>query len=136
LFLGFRLVIDSADFPFLGDLDDDAGDQAQQRGLVGKEADDPGAALDLRVERLAHVVGARALAAGFREAENGESFRDVLLGPGGELGRALFVGFDELGELGLGVGVVLGVEDPADVVGDFLLEVLGGDVGLGAFAST
>jgi hypothetical protein len=34
------------------------------------------------------------LAAGFREAESGEAFGDVLLGPCGEFGRALFVGFD------------------------------------------
>ena len=33
--------------------------------------------------------------------------------------------------LGFGVGEVFGVEDAADLVGDFLLEVPGGDVGLG-----
>ena len=36
LFFGFGLEIDFAGFPFLGDLDDDAGHQAQQRGLVGE----------------------------------------------------------------------------------------------------
>ena len=54
-----------------------------------------------------------------------------MLGPAGELGRVLFVGFDELGELGFGMGAVFGVEDAADVGGDFQLEVAGGDVGLG-----
>ena len=77
------MEMDFAGFPFLGDLDDDAGHEAEQRGLVGEEADDAGAALDLRVERPAHVGGAQPLAARFREAEDGESFRDVLLGPGG-----------------------------------------------------
>lgn len=131
MFFGFGLEVDFARFPFFGDLDDDAGDQPKQGGFVGEESDDPGAALDLRVERLAHVGGAQALATRFREAENGESFRDVLLGPGGEFGRALFVGFNKLGELGFGLGAVFGVEDAADLVGDFLFEILGGDVGLG-----
>jgi len=131
LFFGFGLEVDFARFPFLGDLDDDTGHQAQQRELVGEESDDPGAAFDLRVECLAHVGGAQPLAAGFREAESGEAFGDVLLGPGGEFGRALLVGFHKLGELGFGVGAVFGVEDAADLVGDFLLEILGGDVGLG-----
>ena len=54
-----------------------------------------------------------------------------MLGPGGEFRRALGVGGDELSELGFGVGAVFGVEDAADLVGDFLLEILGGDVGLG-----
>ena len=61
------------------------------RGFVGEEADDAGSALDLRVERLAHVGGAQALAARLGEGESGESFRDVLLGPGGEFRRALGV---------------------------------------------
>jgi hypothetical protein len=64
--------MDFPGFPFFGDLDDDAGDQAKQRGLVAEEADDTGAALDLRVERLAHVGGAQALATRFGEAESGE----------------------------------------------------------------
>ena len=35
-----------------------------------------------------------------------------MLGPGGEFGRALLVGFDEFGELGFGMGV------GGDAVGD------------------
>ena len=131
MFFGFGLEVDFAGFPFLGDLDDDAGHQAKQRGLVGEEADDTGAALDLRVERLAHIGGAQAQATRFGEAESGESFRDVLLGPGGEFGRALLVSFDEFGELGFGMGPVFGVEDTADFSGDLLLEILGGDMSLG-----
>jgi len=56
---------------------------------------------------------------------------DVLLSPGSEFGSGFPVGFDEFGKLGFGMGVVFGVEDPADVIGDFLLQVLGGNVGLG-----
>lgn len=41
------------------------------------------------------------------------------------------MGFDEFGELGFRMGAVFGVEDAADLIGDSLLEVLGGDVGLG-----
>ena len=108
LFFGFRSEVDFARFPFLGDLADDACHQAKRRGFVREEADDAGAALDLRVVRLAHVGGAQALAAGFGEAEGGESFGDVLPGPGGEFGRALVVGFDELGELGAGMGAAWG----------------------------
>ena len=100
------MEVDFARFPFLGDLDEDARHQAQQRGFVGEEADDPRAALDLRVERLAHVGGAQALAARFGETEGGESFGEVLLGPGGEVGRAFYVISDEFGELGFGVGAV------------------------------
>ena len=69
---GFGLEVDFAGFPFLGNLHEDACHQAQERGFVGEETDDAGAALDLRVERLAHVGGAQALAAGFGEAEDGE----------------------------------------------------------------
>ena len=39
--------------------------------------------------------------------------------------------FDKFGELGFGMGAVFGVEDAADVVGDFGLEIPGGDIGLG-----
>lgn len=53
-----------------------------------------------------------------------------MLGPSGEFGRAFFVGFDEFGELGFRMGAVFGVENAADLIGDSLLEVLGGDVGL------
>ena len=40
LFFGFGLEVDFARFPFLGDLDGDAGHQAKQRGIVGEETDD------------------------------------------------------------------------------------------------
>ena len=68
LFFGFGLEVDFAGFPFFGDFDEDAGHQAKQRGFVGEEADDAGAALDLRVERLEHVGGAQALAASRRRS--------------------------------------------------------------------
>jgi hypothetical protein len=73
----------------------------------------------------AHIEGAQALAARFPETEGGESFGDVLLGAVGELGGALFLGFDELGDRGFSI------EHAADVRGDFWLEVAGGDVGFG-----
>ena len=44
-------------------------------------------------------------------AEGDECFRDVLLGPGGKVWRAIHLGFDEFGELGFGVGVIPGSED-------------------------
>jgi hypothetical protein len=40
------------------------------------------------------------------------------------------MGFYEFGELGFRMGAVFGVENAADLIGDSLLEVLGGDVGL------
>ncbi len=48
----------------------------------------------------------------FRE---GEAFRQVLLGPSGELGLAFRVGFHEVLEAVVGMGAVVGVEDGSDV---------------------
>ena len=48
-----RREVGFAGFPCLGDLDEDAGDEPQERFLAREEADDAGALLDLAVDVLA-----------------------------------------------------------------------------------
>ena len=48
---------------------------------------------------------------GLGRGEDGETFWEVLLGPGGELGLGWAVGFDEVFEAIFGVGAIVGVEN-------------------------
>jgi hypothetical protein len=66
-----------------------------------------------------------------RKGEDGETIREVFLGPAGKFGLSFRVGFDEVLETLLGVGKVIGIENDSDVVGDFALQMLLGDVFLG-----
>jgi hypothetical protein len=87
-----------AGFPCLGDLDEDAGDEPQERFLTREESDDAGALLDLAVDILAGVGCPQAHPVGFRK---GEAFGQVLLGLGGKPGLAFTVDFKEISRVGV-----------------------------------
>ena len=54
-FVSAESKVGFAGFPCLGDLDEDAGDEPQERFLAREEADDAGAFLYLAVDVLAGV---------------------------------------------------------------------------------
>src|SRR4029453_1581773 len=58
----------AADQPLIVLLDQQAARQAQQRGIIGKHADDVGASADLAVDPLQRVGAAQLRAVGGREA--------------------------------------------------------------------
>ena len=60
-FLSAGSEVGFAGFPGLGDLDEDAGDEPQERFLAREESDDAGALLDLAVDILAGVGGPQAI---------------------------------------------------------------------------
>jgi len=106
-----------AGFQGFGDLDEDAGNEPQERFLAREESDDPRAFLDLAVDVLAGVGGPQTLPAGFGQCEDGEALRVAVLGPGGELGLAFNGGFYEILEMFFGVGTVGGGCKSSSVIG-------------------
>ena len=73
----------SGDEPFVVLLDQEHAGEPDQRGVVGEDADDVGAAADLAVDALERVRGAQLAPVLGREAVEGEQ---VLLGLGEQLG--------------------------------------------------
>lgn len=114
--------------PGLGYFDENGGDEAKERGLIGEEADDAGATFDLAVEGLASVGGPCFFTVDFGEREDGEAFGDIGFGQLGELGLGFAIGCDKGGEAGFGMCAVVGVEDSFDIGGNFAFELLFGDV--------
>ena len=60
-FLLVEREVGFAGFPGFGDLDEDAGDEPQERFLAREESDDPSAFLDLAVDVLAGGGGPQTL---------------------------------------------------------------------------
>src|SRR4029077_9683285 len=76
--------------PVLMDLDSESSNEPQRALLVGKDANDMGAALDLLIESLQHIGAFEMLVVSSRQSVEGQSFLDVLLDPRTE-GRILFL---------------------------------------------
>ena len=129
--MGLKREVGASGFPLLGDFHEDGGDEAEDGIFVWKEGCDAGAALDFAVEALGGVGSAQALACVFWQGEDGETFRDVLLHPRGELRGARAVFCDEFGEAGLGSRKVGRIKDRADVAADAAAHGDLGDVLLG-----
>jgi hypothetical protein len=105
-------------------LDAEHPDQADQRAVVGEDADDVGAAADLLVEALERVGRAQLRPVRRRERVEGE---DVLLGvfeQRGDLGQLAVEVGDGLGEPVPGLPRRLGLEDRPDQGGQQAVLVL------------
>ena len=76
------------ELPLVVLLEQDGADQADDGGLVGEDADDVGAALDLAVEPLERVGGVQLGPVLGREGHVGEHVGLALVHQGGELGPA------------------------------------------------
>ena len=60
---------------------------------------------------LEHVRRSHSLAMFFGQQKDRQSFRDIVLGPSGDLWRGVLVEFDETLEFFVGVSEIFGVED-------------------------
>ena len=116
-----------ADLPLVVGLDQDRAGQAEQRGGVGEDPDDVGAAFDFLVEPLERVGRPDLLPVRHREPGEGEQVVVGLAEHLLDLGQLLAEHRgDDLELLGDVLGVGLG-EDGADRGGDHLLVALGHD---------
>src|SRR5688572_3173648 len=93
-----------------------------------EDADDVGPAFDLLVEPLQRVGGAQPGAVGRRQREDRQPFGNGALEPTGQSRPAAGVLGTGQQEASAGLGLVGGVEDPAELGGDFLAAVLAGHV--------
>ena len=64
----------------------------------------------------------------FGQQKDRQSFRDIVLGPGGDLWRGVLVEFDETLEFFVGVSEIFGVEDVSQVLSDLFSQVDFGDM--------
>ena len=101
----------SSGFPVVGDVAEESGDQAQERGGIGKDANHASAAFELLVDAFGEIGGAEADAMWWREREDGEAFWDVVFEPGGEFGSGLVIFGDHGLEERFGLRARLGLED-------------------------
>ena len=72
--------------PILVDFDCESPDQPQGALLIGKDADDMGAAFELLVKPLKHIDALEMLVVLSRQPVEGKSFLDVLFDPRTEFG--------------------------------------------------
>ena len=86
----------------MGDFSKKSGNKSEERGLVGKDAGDTGAAFDLLVDSFERIGGAKTPMVGDGEGQDGESLRDVIFEPGGEFGGGNGVECDDLFKAALG----------------------------------
>ena len=85
-------------FPVFGNLHQEGADKPQEGGFIGKKSSHGSASAHLAVEVFAGVGGAQTATLGFRQAEDGEAFREVFFEPSGEFGGAGAVFGGELTE--------------------------------------
>lgn len=97
---------------FVG-FDGERPDEAQEALGVGKDAHDVGSAPDLLVEAFEHVGGLQVLVVPARQPEEGQRALDVLLGPCGDPRIAGRPFGEPCGEIGLGLGEIAPVVEPA-----------------------
>ena len=71
--------------PILVDFDRQRPNQPQAALLIGKDADDMGAAFELLIDPLEHVGALKMLVMLSRQPVKGQSFLDVFFHPGAEL---------------------------------------------------
>ena len=82
----FQVEIDFAGHPVLVALGQEGGDEAQAGRRVGEDRGHAGAALDLAIDAFEAVGGAQARPLRQRQLEDRKAFRQVVLGPLGDLG--------------------------------------------------
>ena len=82
--VGFLCEIDFSGFPIFTDFDEDGGGESQERGLVGEEQRDAGAAADLFIQAFQHVGGAEPFALRGGQRQDREPFGRVGFQTSGE----------------------------------------------------
>lgn len=78
--------VDSFGFPCLAELDKDCADLAREGGFDGKQACDPGAAIEFHVQALQCGGGPDEQLMSHGEAGHNEALREVFLHPSSQLG--------------------------------------------------
>jgi hypothetical protein len=102
--------------PCFVDFDENGGDEAEERLVVGEDPDLDGAALEFLLDGALDRIGsAQAPAVVLRQGEGRQAFGDGVFEPRGELGRGFAIVGDELFERGLCLCQRAGVPDAAQL---------------------
>ena len=116
--MAIHVEVNFSGLPFVAGLGEEGTDQAQERGFVGEDPDNAGAALKFHVHSFQGVGGAQSALVRHREGKASEALGQVFFHPSRELGCRLGVGGDDFFEPGLGAEAVGTVEDRANGLGD------------------
>ena len=127
----FHGEVNFGGLPFIAELVEHGGDQAQEGGFVGEEAGDAGPALEFLVDPFQGVAGAQSELVGEWQSEDGEALGQVGFHPGGEFRSAGGIEGDDFLEAAFRGRPIRAVEHAADGFGDGGPLVQAGDVGLG-----
>ena len=117
-------TIGSVGKPLIADLNGNGSDQAQASCRIGKDADDPGAALKFAIDSLKAIGSANQPSVQFGESEDGQPFRQAAFQPVGELESGFNVLVHRFAQERLGFMAVGRIEDGADVSRHFAFHLL------------
>ena len=129
--MAFHVEVNFSGFPFVAELGQQRADQAQERGFIGKEAGEPGAASEFLVDPFQCIGRAQSALMGGGQRKDGEALGQILFHPGGEFRRGGGVGGDDFFEPALRAGQIGRVEHAADGLSDRGALIQSGHVSLG-----
>ena len=127
----FQVEIDFPGHPVLVALGQQGGDETQAGRGIGEDGGHASAALDLAIDAFEAVGGAQARPLRQRQLEDRKAFRQVVLGPLGELGCIGAPRLDRLLQEALGLGAIRGIEDRPNPLRHGFALIEAGDIGLG-----
>ena len=116
--VGFQGEVDFSGFPVFADFHQDGGDESQERGLVGEQRGDAGAAFDFLVEAFQHVAGSQPATMLGRQGEHGQPFGHVGFHPGGQLAARWRYLLTSTAQSPLGFAAIGRIEHAAQVAAD------------------